>query len=70
MIQVVYDSNGEKLGAYEGDSDFCQVYDMNGNYIGKWSGHEIFYKDGNSLGYFYGYIEEAVKKLVVYSMLH
>lgn len=64
MARIVYDSNGNKLGSYDGDSDIGKVYDKDGNYAGKYGEHEIFNKDGASRGYYNGYPEEAVKILL------
>ena len=64
MARLVYDSNGNKLGSYDGNIDSGEVYDCNGNFAGKYWGHEIFNKDGMSRGYYDGYPENSVKVLL------
>ena len=64
MARIVYDSNGEKLGSYDGDNDIGEVYDKDGNYAGKYWGHEIFNKDGMSRGYHDGNPEKTVRILL------
>jgi hypothetical protein len=64
MARIVYDSNGNKLGSYDGDNDSGEVFDKDGNYAGKYWGHEIFNKDGNSRGYHNGDPEETVRILL------
>ncbi|MBD5409174.1 MAG: hypothetical protein HDR54_07305 [Treponema sp.] len=64
MARIVLDSNGNKLGSYDGTSDSGKVYDKDGNYAGQYFEHEIFNKDGNSRGYHNGDPETAVKILL------
>ncbi len=64
MARIVYDSNGEKLGSYDGNEDSGEVYDKDGNYAGKYWGNEIFNKDGMSRGYHDGNPEHTVKILL------
>jgi len=35
MIQVIYDYDGNKIGAYDGDNDNAKLYDANGDYLGE-----------------------------------
>ena len=64
MARIVNDSNGNKLGSYDGDNEIGKVYDKDGNYTGEYWGHEIFNKDGMSRGYYNGNPEDAVKVLL------
>lgn len=64
MARIVYDSNGNKLGSYDGGSDIGKVYDKDGNLAGEYWGHEIFGKDGMSRGYHNGDPEQAVRILL------
>lgn len=64
MARIVYDSNGNKLGSYDGTDDSGKVYDKDGNYAGEYWGHEIFNKDGMSRGYHNGIPENAVRILL------
>ena len=64
MARIVYDSNGEKLGSYDGTDDSGEVYDKDGNYAGKYWGQEIYNKDGNSRGFHDGNPEHTVKILL------
>lgn len=64
MARIVYDSNGNKLGSYDGNNDIGKVYDKDGNLAGEYWGHEIFGKDGMSRGYHNGDPEKAVKILL------
>lgn len=69
MMTILYDSyDGTKLGSYDGDNDIAKLYDSNGNYIGEYWGHEIFDKNGMSLGYHDGDPVTAFKKLIIKSM--
>jgi len=68
MIQVIYDYDGNKIGAYDGDNDNAKLYDANGDYLGEYWGHEIFDKNGMSLGYHNGDPRESLKKLIVKSL--
>ena len=54
MIEIITDSNGNKLGAYDGDNDSGKFYDANGDYFGEYWGHEVFDKNGMSQGYHNG----------------
>ena len=51
MARIVYDSNGNKLGSWDGNHDWGEVYDAEGNYAGKYYDHMIFNKDGADRGY-------------------
>ena len=64
MARIVNDSNGNKLGSYDGDNDRSKVYDKDGNYAGEYWGHEIFGKDGMSRGNYDGYPEHSVQVLL------
>lgn len=64
MARIVLDSNGNKLGSYDGTSDSGDVYDKNGNYAGRYFEGEIFNKDGNSRGHHNGDPEMAVRILL------
>lgn len=64
MARIVYDSNGNKLGSYDGSNDIGKVYDKNGNYAGEYWGHEIFGTDGMSRGYHNGDPEKTVRILL------
>ncbi len=64
MARIVYDSNGNKLGSYDGTSDSGEVYDKDGNYAGKYFEGEIFNKDGMSRGYHNGDPEKTVRILL------
>lgn len=64
MARIVLDSNGNKLGSYDGTSDIGKVYDKDGNYAGEYFGNDIFNKDGNSRGYHNGDPEKTVKILL------
>ena len=68
-MQVLYDSySGTTLGAYDGDNDSAKLYDSNGNYVGRYFEHELFDKNGMSLGYHDGNPLAAFKKLIIKSM--
>ena len=64
MARIVNDSNGNKLGSYDGTDDMGTVYDKDGNFAGKYFEHEIFGKDGMSRGYHNGDPEKAVRILL------
>ena len=64
MARIVNDSNGNKLGSYDGDNDMGKVYDKDGNYAGEYWGHEIFNKEGASRGYHDGNPEKNVRILL------
>ena len=64
MARIVNDSNGNKLGSYDGDNDMGKVYDKDGNYAGEYWGHEIFNKEGASRGYHDGDPEKTVRILL------
>ena len=66
MAKIVYDSNGNKLGSYDGDTERGKVYDKDGNFAGEYWGQEIFNKDGMSRGYHNGDPEQTVKILLEY----
>ena len=64
MARLVYDSNGNKLGSYDGTSDLGKVYDKDGEYAGEYWGGVIYGKDGMSRGDHNGDPEKAVKILL------
>lgn len=64
MARIVYDSNGNKLGSWDGNHDWGEVYDAEGNYAGKYYDNMIFNKDGADRGYHDGDPEETVRILL------
>lgn len=68
MIEIITDSNGNKLGAYDGDNDSARLYDKNGDYVGRYFEHELFDKNGMSLGYHDGDPLASLKKAILKSM--
>ena len=70
MIEIITDSNGNKLGAYDGDNDSGKFYDANGDYFGEYWGHEVFDKNGMSQGYHNGNVIDSFHKLLVKSLFY
>ncbi len=64
MARIVYDSNGNKIGSYDGTEDMGKVYDKDGNYAGEYWGGEIFNKDVMSRGMHNSIPEQTVRILL------
>ena len=64
MARIVYDSNGNKLGSYEGSSDIGKVFDKDGNPAGEYWGGDIFDKNGMRICGHNGDPEKTVKILL------
>lgn len=69
MVQSIIDYDGATIGAYDGDNDSARLYDKNGDYVGRYFEHELFDKNGMSLGYHDGNPVESLKKAILKSML-
>ena len=68
MIEIITDSNGNKLGAYDGDNDSGKFYDANGDYFGEYWGHEVFDKNGMKQGYHNGDVLKSFHILLMKSL--
>ena len=68
MLEIITDYDGSKIGAYDGDNDSAKLYDNSGNYVGRYFEHELFDKNGMSLGYHDGNPRDSLKRAIIKSM--
>lgn len=65
MLHDIFDLDGKKVGVYDGDNNSALVYDCKGHYLGRYFEHEIFNKEGTSLGFHNGNTLDTLKILVL-----